>query len=48
MDWAEFGTFITVCAAALALLVKQLEQSRCSKIKCCGMECDREVPEPEV
>lgn len=38
------GGFVTVCAAALALLIKQLEQSRCKNISCCCLKCDREVP----
>lgn len=45
MEWAELGAFVATCAAALALVIRQLEGSRCKKIKCCGCECDREVPE---
>jgi hypothetical protein len=48
MDWAAVGGFVTVCAAALALLIKQLEQSKCKKIKCCCFECDRELRVGEV
>lgn len=47
VDWIELGSFITVCAAGIALILRQLEQSRCKKIKCCGCECDRELPEEE-
>eukprot|EP01050_Picozoa_sp_SAG11_P014562 SAG11_NODE_1807_length_4228_cov_3.662146_2_plen_60_part_00 len=52
-EYIALGTLITVIASALALVIKQIEQSRCSKIKCCGIECDRkppinDEPEPEV
>ena len=33
-----------VVAAALALIIKQLEQSRCSKINCLCVKCDRSPP----
>ena len=43
------GALITITASAVALVIKQLESSRCSKIKCCGVQCDREVPdEPQT
>lgn len=45
MDYAGLGSLITVAAAALALVIKQLEQSRCKKINCCCVACDREVGE---
>ena len=48
MDWLGLGTFITVCASALALVIKQVEQSRCKKIKCCCINCEREVPNSEA
>jgi hypothetical protein len=48
MDYAGIGGLITVCAAALALIIKQVEQSRCKKINCCCFNCDREVPETGV
>ena len=35
---------ITVIASALALIIKQIESSKCTHIKCCGMDCDRNVP----
>lgn len=46
-EWVAIGGFITICASALALVIKQLEASRCSKIKMCGcIDCDR-VPPPD-
>lgn len=41
------GGFVTVCAAALALIIKQLEASRCKKINCCCVKCDRDVAAPD-
>jgi len=47
-QWIAIGGFVTICASALALVIKQLEASRCSKIKMCGcIDCDRKVPEEE-
>jgi hypothetical protein len=44
-EWVAIGGFITICASALALVIKQLEASRCSKIKMCGcIDCDRVPP----
>ena len=43
-EYIALGGLITICASALALVIKQIEGSRCSKVKCCGVECDRTVP----
>jgi len=44
-QWIAIGGFVTICASALALVIKQLEASRCSKIKMCGcIDCDRVPP----
>ena len=43
----ELGTLLTLGAAAvgslLVIIVNCLNNSKCTKIKCCGMECDRVV-----
>ena len=44
-EYIALGTLITVIASALALVIKQVEQSRCSRIKCCGIECIRQPPQ---
>jgi hypothetical protein len=49
----QMGTLITLGAAAvgslLVIIVGCIHNSRCTKIKCCGFECDRTVsPEPEA
>ena len=43
-EYIAVGTLITVIASALALIIKQIESSKCTHIKCCGMDCDRNVP----
>jgi len=43
-QWIAIGGFVTICASALALVIKQIESSRCIKIKMCGcIDCDRVV-----
>jgi hypothetical protein len=43
MDMTALGGLITICASALALIIKQLEGSKCKHIKCWGCECDRRL-----
>ena len=44
-EYIAIGSLVTICASALALVIKQVESSRCTKIKCCGLECDRRITE---
>ena len=44
MDWLQLGAFISVVASSCALIIKQLENSRCTKINLCCLKCDRHVP----
>jgi hypothetical protein len=52
----QLGTLITLGAAAvgslLVIIVNCIHGSKCKTIKCCGMQCEREIttevePEPE-
>ena len=47
----QLGTLITLGAAAvgslLVIIVNCIHGSKCKHIKCCGMECDRQVAEDE-
>ena len=43
-DWLAIGTFVTVAAAALALVIRQVEASRCTRVRCWGAECVRPPP----
>ena len=47
-EYIALGTLITVIASALALIIKQVESSRCTHIKCCGLDCDRSPPPDPV
>ena len=40
----ELSTATAVIVAAVAGLVRQLEQSRCTTIDCCCVKCTRAVP----
>jgi len=42
----ELGGLITVCAGAVATILFALQKSRCTHIKCCGINCIRE-PKPK-
>ena len=42
----ELSTATAVIVAAVAGLVRQLEQSRCTTIDCCCVKCTRAVPPP--
>lgn len=39
------GGGITVLGACFSMVLQFVLKSRCKKIKCCGIECDREVIE---
>ena len=43
-EYIALGTLIIVIASAFALIIKQIESSKCAHIKCRGMDCDRNVP----
>ena len=44
-QWVAIGGFITICASALALVIKQIESSRCVEIDCACIHCKRKVIE---
>ena len=39
----EIIALVAVIGTTISGILTTLFHSRCSKIKCCGMECDREV-----
>ena len=45
-EWIAIGGFVTICASALALVIKQVESSKCTDINtpCCA--CKRKVSDP--
>ena len=40
---SELGIFVGSCCAALSDFIYSLSKSRCTTIKCCGLECERDV-----
>jgi len=46
-EWVALGGFISIVASSCALIIRQIEQSRCSHIRLCGkcIDCDRKVIE---
>ena len=44
----QLGTLLTLGAAAvgslLVIVVNCIHGSKCKKIRCCGFECEREIP----
>ena len=45
-EYVALGGLVTICASALALVIKQVESSRCTDIDCLCMKCKR-TPPPE-
>ena len=43
-EYVALGGLITIIASAMALVIKQVESSRCTHIRCCGLSCERSVP----
>ena len=48
MDATALALLISTGAMALIGIIKQVESSRCSRISCCGVKCDREVISEEA
>ena len=48
----QLGTLVTLGAAAvgslLVIIVNCIHGSKCKHIKCCGLECDRQITEDEA
>ena len=38
-EYVALGGLITIIASSLALVIKQIESSRCTDIDCCGVKC---------
>ena len=43
VDFVGIATLVTTVGASLSLVLKSLFQSRCTKIECCCMGCERSV-----
>jgi len=42
-EYIALGGLITIISSALALIIKQLESSKCTDINCCGISCKRKL-----
>lgn len=40
------GSLLATVTVCLVKLISQLENSRCTNIKCCGVQCDRDLSSP--
>jgi hypothetical protein len=38
----ELGSFITICAGAMATILFAIQKSSCTEIECCCMKCKRD------
>lgn len=45
---SELGIFVGSCCASLSGFIYALSKSRCTTIRCCGLECDRDVIQEET
>ena len=43
---AELGVFCGVIGGVATSMILTFQKSKCKKIKCCGISCDRELPDP--
>jgi hypothetical protein len=46
-DFVGIAMLITTTSAAISLVLKSLFQSRCTKIHCCCLGCERDVDKNE-
>ena len=46
-EWIALGGFVTICASACALVIKQVEPSWCTNIECGCLKCQRRLPESD-
>jgi len=42
-NYTEIGMLVTLCGATLGSIIFTIQRSKCTKIKCCGTECERDV-----
>ena len=42
---AELGVFLGVVGGITTSILLTIQKSKCEKIKCCGNECNRKIPE---
>jgi hypothetical protein len=45
---AELGVFLGVLGGVLTSLILTFQKSKCNKVKCCGCEIDRKIPNAPI
>ena len=43
----DLGVFIGTIGGVVTSILIVLQKSRCKKIRCCGLQCDRDPAQPE-
>ena len=38
---------LSIASCSLISIIAQIQNSRCKKIKACGIQCDRDVPDDD-
>ena len=46
-EYIALGGLVTICASALALIIKQVESSKCTDINCLCFKCKRKIKKTE-
>jgi len=42
---AELGVFLGVLGGVMTSLILTFQKSKCSSINCCGIKCERKIPD---
>ena len=42
---SELGLFVATLSGAIVSLIFAVQKSKCSSINCCGIKCERKIPE---
>jgi len=45
---AELGVFLGVVGGIFTSIIMTFQKSKCKKISCCGIKCDRELKQGET
>ena len=42
---SELGLFVATLSGAIVSLIFAVQKSKCSSINCCGIKCERKIPD---
>ena len=40
--------FVMLCGTTVSLIITSLQKSKCTRISCCGLNCERAIEEVEI